>query len=125
MGSNDSEDDENVAVSDNNQGSVNTESTKSWNLVDTLTGSGSGVDTYALPQGKIKVKISAYPIKNYATNHLTATSTSGDSVSVDWGSKSAVETRYDSMTFDSTGGDTLNIDYYETVDWKVEIYKYS
>lgn len=81
--------------------------------------------TYDLPEGKIKVKISAFPIKNYATNSLSASSSTGDSVSVEWGSKSAVETKSDSMTFDSTGGDMLSINYYETVNWEVKIYQYS
>lgn len=114
--------DGNVVVNNDNQGSVNTQPT--WHLVDSCTGSGSGFDYYSLPEGKLKVKISAFPIKNYATNSLCASSSTGDSVSVDWGSNSAVETRSDSMTFTSNGGDTLEIEYYETVNWKVEIYKY-
>lgn len=107
-----------------NNAQVNTNS-KSWKLVDTYSGSGTGIETYDLPEGKIKVKISAFPIKNYATNSLSASSSTGDSVSVEWGSKSAVETKSDSMTFDSTGGDMLSINYYETVNWEVKIYQYS
>lgn len=118
---------ESVSTSDNqsSDNSVNEVQSKSWKSIGSFSGSGTGLKSYSLPEGKIKVEISAHPIKNYATNHLYAYSTTGDSVGVDWGSKSAVETRSDSMTFDSTGGDTLDIDYYETVSWNVDIYQYS
>lgn len=103
-----------------------TESTESgsWQSVGSYSGSGSGSERINIPQGKIMVKFSAYPIKNYATNHLYVTSSTGDSGGVDWGSTSAVETRSDSFTFTSKGSQTLDIDYYETVSWEVEIFKY-
>ena len=96
----------------------------SWVSIGSYSGSGSGSESITVPEGKIKVELSAYPIKNYATNHLYVTSSSGDSGGVDWGSNSAVETRSDSFTFTSKGSETLDIDYYETVSWEVEIYKY-
>ncbi|MGV8132605.1 MAG: zinc ribbon domain-containing protein, partial [Methanobrevibacter sp.] len=43
---------------------------------------------------------------------------------VDWGSRSAVASRYDSLTYESSSSETFNIDYYETVSWSVEFYKY-
>ena len=43
------------------------------------------------------VKITAYPIKNYATNHLYVSGSNGQSAGVDWGSRSAVASRYDSL----------------------------
>ena len=101
----------------------NTES-KSWQSIGSYSGSGSGSESITVPEGKIMVKLSAYPIKNYATNHLYVTSSTGDSGGVDWGSHSAVETRSDSFTFTSHGSETLNIEYYETVSWDVEIFKY-
>ena len=67
---------------------------------------------------------SAYPIKNYATNHLTVSGSNGESGGVDWGSKSAVETRSDSFTYTSDTSETFTIDYYETVSWEVEFLRY-
>lgn len=135
MNSNDSSDSNTVDNSNGDSGSVsNSQSSsntvsqsapKSWKLIDSFSGSGTGSESYSIPAGKIKVKISAYPIKNYATNHLYVSSTTGNSAGVDWGSKSAVETRYDSMTFTSSGGDAIDIDYYETVSWNVDVYQYS
>lgn len=98
---------------------------KSWKLVDSYMGSGTGVETYDIPEGKIKVKIFAYPKKNYEDNYLDVSSSTGDSIYVEWGSDSPVKTKSDEMTFTSSGGDSIRVDYYETVDWKVEIYKYS
>lgn len=100
-------------------------SVKSWQLVDKYYGSGSGIESYNLPEGKVKVEISAFPIKNYATNHLYVSSSSGESLSLDWGSKSKVKAKSDSMIFDASNGDIIDIDYYETTDWEVKIYKYS
>ena len=101
----------------------NTES-GSWQSIGSYSGSGSGSESITVPEGKIMVKLSAYPIKNYATNHLYVTSSTGDSGGVDWGSSSAVETRSDSFTFTSSGSETIDVDYYETVSWEVEIFKY-
>ena len=70
------------------------------------------------------VKITAYPIKNYVTNHLYVFGSNGQSAGVDWGSKSAVASRSDSLTYESSSSETFNIDYYETVNWFVEFYKY-
>ena len=74
--------------------------------------------------GKIMVKLSAYPIKNYATNHLYVTGSNGESGGVDWGSKSAVETRSDSFTYTSSSEEVFTIDFYETVNWQVEFFRY-
>lgn len=48
----------------------------------------------------------------------------GQSAGVDWGSRSTVASRYDSLTYKSSSSKTFNIDYYETVSWSVEFYKY-
>lgn len=106
--------------------STSTESSESgsWQSIGSYSGSGSGSESVKVPKGKIMVKLSAYPIKNYATNHLYVTSSTGDSGGVDWGSESPVETRSDSFTFTSKGSETLDIEYYETVSWEVEIFKY-
>ena len=48
----------------------------------------------------------------------------GESVGVDWGPNSAVETRSNSMTFTSSSSKVFTIKYYETVSWKVEFYRY-
>ncbi len=103
---------------------VNPVKTESWQLIGSVSGSGSGLESYTIPEGKIKIKITAFPIKNYGNNYLEVSSSTGDSVSVNWDSKSAVKSKSDSMTFESYGGDTINIDYYETVSWTVDIYKY-
>ena len=97
---------------------------KEWVSIGSCSGSGSGSKTISVPKGKIMVKLSAYPIKNYATNHLYVSSSNGASGGVDWGSKSAVETRYDSFTYTSSSEEVISIDYYETVSWNVEFYKY-
>ena len=95
-----------------------------WVSIGSYSGSGSGSETVNVPEGKIMVKLSAYPIKNYDTNHLYVSGSNGESGGVDWGSKSAVETRSDSFTYTSTSSETFTIDYYETVSWEVEFFKY-
>ena len=97
---------------------------KSWESIGSYSGSGSGSQTISVLEGKIMVKLSAYPIKNYATNHLYVTGSNGQSGGVDWGSKSAVETRSDSFTYTSSSEETFVIDYYETVNWEVEFFRY-
>ncbi|MDO5860770.1 zinc ribbon domain-containing protein [Methanobrevibacter sp.] len=97
---------------------------KSWELIGSYSGSGSGSQTISVPAGQIMVKLSAYPIKNYATNHLYVTGSNGASGGVDWGSTSAVETRSDSFEYTSSTSESLTIDYYETVSWEVEFYRY-
>lgn len=97
---------------------------KSWELIGTYSGSGSGRDTIEVPEGKIKVKLSAYPIKNYATNHLYVSGPDGASGGVDWGSSSAVETRSDSFKCNLDSEAEFIIDYYETVNWEVKFYRY-
>ena len=100
------------------------EDDKSWVSIGSYSGSGSGSQTIKVPEGKIMVKLSAYPIKNYATNHLYVSGSNGESGGVDWGSKSAVETRSDSFTYTSSSEETFVIDYYETVSWEVEFFRY-
>ena len=100
------------------------EDDKSWVSIGSYSGSGSGSQTIKVPEGKIKVKLSAYPIKNYASNHLYVSGSNGESGGVDWGSKSAVETRSDSFTYTSSSEETFVIDYYETVSWEVEFFRY-
>ena len=97
---------------------------KSWELIGSYSGSGSGSQTINVPAGKIMIKLSAYSIKNYATNHLYVTGSNGKSAGVDWGSTSAVETRSDSFTYTSNSEEVFTIDYYETVSWEVEFYRY-
>ena len=97
---------------------------KSWKLIGSYSGSGSGSQTVKVPAGDIMVKLSAYPIKNYATNHLYVSGSNGQSGGVDWGSHSDVETRSDSFTYTSSSSETFTIDYYETVSWEVEFYSY-
>lgn len=97
---------------------------KSWESIGKYTGSGTGSEVIDVPAGKIKVKISAFPIKNYATNHVYVDGSNGESGAVDWGPKSPVETRSDSFTYTSSSEETFTIDYYETVDWEVEFFRY-
>ena len=95
---------------------------KSWVSIGSYSGSGSGSRTINVPEGRIMVKLSAYPIKNYATNHLYVSGSNGARGGVDWGSHSDVETR--SFEFTSSGPQTFTIDYYETVSWQVEFFRY-
>ncbi|WP_296794823.1 zinc ribbon domain-containing protein [uncultured Methanobrevibacter sp.] len=97
---------------------------KQWVLIGSYSGSGSGTKSINVPAGEIMVKISAYPIKNYATNHLHVSGSNGQSCGVDWGSHSDVETRSDSVTYTSSSPQTFTIDYYETVSWQVDFYRY-
>lgn len=97
---------------------------KSWELIGSYSGSGSGSQSISVPAGQIRVELSAYPIKNYATNHLYVKGSNGQSGGVDWGSHSDVETRSDSFSYTSSSSETFNIDYYETVSWQVEFYRY-
>lgn len=112
------------SVSSSQSSSSQTSDSKSWELIGTYSGSGSGSQTISVPSGKIMVKLSAYPIKNYATNHLYVSGSNGQSGGVDWGSHSDVETRSDSFTYTSSSSETFEIDYYETVSWQVEFYRY-
>lgn len=105
------------------QSSSSSES-KSWELIGSYSGSGSGSQTISVPAGQIRVELSAYPIKNYATNHLYVTGSNGHSGGVDWGSHSDVETRSDSFSYTSSSSQTFTINYYETVSWQVEFYRY-
>ncbi|MBR0271875.1 MAG: zinc ribbon domain-containing protein [Methanobrevibacter sp.] len=98
--------------------------TKDWELIGSYSGSGSGSQSISVPAGEIMIKLSAYPIKNYATNHLYVTGSNGESAGVDWGSTSAVETRSNSLSYSSSSPQTFTIDYYETVSWQVEFYRY-
>ena len=97
---------------------------KSWESIGVYSGSGSGSETINVPEGRILVKLSAYPIKNYATNYLYVTGSNGESGGVDWGSKSVVETRSDSFEYTSSSQEVFTIDYYETVNWEVEFFRY-
>ncbi|WP_407378649.1 zinc ribbon domain-containing protein [Methanobrevibacter sp.] len=98
--------------------------TKEWELIGSYSGSGSGSQSISVPAGEIMIKLSAYPIKNYATNHLYVTGSNGESAGVDWGSTSAVETRSNSLSYSSSSPQTFTIDYYETVSWQVDFYRY-
>ena len=119
---------ENTTASEESPQTTQTTSTvsesKDWVLIGSYTGSGSGTQTISVPAGEIMVKLSAYPIKNYATNHLYVSGSNGKSAGVDWGSNSAVETRSDSLTYTSSSPQTFTIDYYETVSWQVDFYRY-
>ena len=116
-------DTQSVSSSPKSTSTVASES-KSWVSIGSYSGSGSGSQTIEVPEGKIMVKLSAYPIKNYATNHLYVSGSNGMSGGVDWGSTSAVETRSDSFTYTSSSSEIFTIDYYETVSWNVEFYRY-
>lgn len=96
----------------------------SWKSIGSFSGSGSGSKTIEVPAGQIRIDLSAYPIKNYATNHLYVSGSNGKSAGVDWGPKSAVATRSDSLSFTSSSTTTFTINYYETVSWNVQVYKY-
>lgn len=123
----DSADDEEPAKTttvSSSKSSTEVEDDKSWESIGSYSGSGSGSETIQVPAGKIMVKLSAYPIKNYATNHLKVSGSNGESGGVDWGSKSKVETRSDSFTYTSDSEETFTIDYYETVSWEVEFFRY-
>lgn len=115
---------ETTTVSSSQSSQTKATEAKSWVSIGSYSGSGSGSQTIEVPAGEIMVKLSAYPIKNYATNHLYVTGSNGESGGVDWGSHSDVETRSDSFSYTSSSSQTFTIDYYETVSWEVEFYSY-
>ncbi len=112
-----------VSSSQSSPATTQETNSKSWQVIGSYSGSGSGSKTIDVPPGQIRVELSAYPIKNYATNHLYVTGSSA-SGGVDWGSHSDVETRSDSFEYTSSSSQTFTIDYYETVSWEVTFYKY-
>lgn len=107
-----------ASVSDNSQ------TQKSWKLVDTFNGAGSGSESHAIPKGKLKIKMSAFPLKNYGVNALLVTGPTGDGA-LNWDANSAVESKSKEFTCDSTGSDNLLIEFEELDNWKVEVYQYS
>ncbi|WP_286009053.1 zinc ribbon domain-containing protein [Methanobrevibacter woesei] len=113
-----------VVVTSSSSQSSSASAEKSWVSVGSFSGSGSGSQTISVPSGEIRIDISAFPIKNYATNHLYLTGSNGESAGVDWGSTSAVASRSDSVSFTSSSTTTFTIDYYETESWSVEVYRY-
>lgn len=123
-------DSSNATQSDSSSGSSETtqeessSKTKSWESIGSYSGSGTGSKTVSVPSGKIMVKFSSFPIKNYADNHLHVSGSNGASGGVDWGPTSDVETRSDSFEYTSSSSETFTIDYYETVSWEVEFYRY-
>ena len=125
--SNDSSNDNSDSSKKTHESSSKTSSSsksKKWVSIGRYSGSGSGSKTIKVPDGKIKVELSAYPILNYATNHLYVSGTNGESGGVDWGPTSDVETRSDSFKFTSKSEEEFTIDYYETVSWEVEFFRY-
>lgn len=114
--------------SDSNDGETTQEISstkqKSWESIGSYSGSGTGSQTISVPSGKIMVKLSAFPIKNYADNHLYVTGPNGATGGVEWGPTSDVETRSDSFEFTASSSQTFTIDYYETVSWEVEFLRY-
>ena len=113
-----------VSSSEGSSASTQEVNSKSWQVIGSYSGSGSGSKTISVPSGQIMVKLSAYPIKNYATNHLYVTGSNGAAGGVDWGSHSDVETKSDSFEYTSSSSETFTIDYYETVSWEVTFYRY-
>ena len=113
-----------VVVTSSSSQSSSVSAEKSWVSVGSFSGSGSGSQSISVPSGQIRIDISAFPIKNYATNHLYLTGSNGESAGVDWGSTSAVASRSDSVSFTSSSTTTFTIDYYETESWSVEVYRY-
>lgn len=97
--------------------------TKSWVSIGSFSGSGSGSQSISIPEGQIRIDITAHPIKNYTTNYLYVSGSYGQA-SLDWGPNSAVESKSDSISFTSSSPSTFTIDYFETSSWNVEIYKY-
>lgn len=128
IGSQSSEDSDEVKSDDDSDSAKTSEvsesKSKEWVSIGSYSGSGSGSKTIKVPKGKIKVELSADPILNYATNHLYVSGSNGESGGVDWGSTSPVETRSDSFEFTSNSEEEFTIDYYETVSWNVEFYRY-
>lgn len=117
---NDSNDANNISTSVDS----NSQTQKSWKLIDTYVGDGSGEKTITVPAGEIRIEYSAYPIKNYGDNYLDLMDIEGKSHSLEWNSNSAVETKEGNYenTFDSE--QDFDIIYYELENWEVKVYQY-
>lgn len=113
-----------VVVTSSSSQSSSVSAEKSWVSVGSFSGSGSGSQSISVPAGEIRIDITAFPIKNYATNYLYLIGSNGESAGIDWGSTSAVASKSDSVSFTSSSTTTFTIDYYETESWSVEVYKY-
>ncbi len=109
---------------DASSSSTTASSSGQWVLIASYTGSGTGAQSFSVPSGKIRIDISAYPIKNYASNYLNLNGDNGASDSLNWGFTSDVVTKSDSISFTSDSSVIFNVDYYETVSWSVKVYKY-
>lgn len=126
IGTNDSTALENNSSDVNNIDSSNTNETKkSWKLIDTYTGAGTGVETHNLPEGKLKIKAYAFPLKNYGTNYMHVTIPQEKDISLEWDSHSAVASKSKATSFDSDGSNAFTIDYEELDNWEVDVYQYS
>ncbi len=99
-------------------------SAKEWKSIGSFSGSGTGSKTISIPAGQIRIDLTSFPIKNYADNHLYVSGSNGESAALDWNSHSDVASKSDSISFISNSQTTFTIDYYETVSWNVEVYKY-
>lgn len=111
---------------DNSSDSIKDNQTqKSWKLIDTYYGDGSGNKEISVPNGDIRLEFSAYPIKNYADNYFQAYSSDADLISnLEWNSHSPVEAKYDSFEYSSNSPEVFNIVSYELESWEVKVYQY-
>lgn len=111
---------------DNSSDSIKDNQTqKSWKLIDTYYGDGSGNKEISVPNGDIRLEFSAYPIKNYADNYFQVYSSNAELISnLEWNSHSPVEAKYDSFEYSSNSPEVFNIVYYELESWEVKVYQY-
>lgn len=108
---------------------VSNVSTKSWHKIDSFSGTENYQFTFSNHNGnRIKVVVSAMPLKNYGNNAMRTLITNGThrvgTLILDWDSSSAVAVKTDSAESSLTGTFEVDIATYELKYWNVDIYEY-
>jgi len=103
--------------------------TKSWHKVDSFSGRENYQFTFSNPNGnRVKVVVSAMPLKNYGNNAMRTLITNGThrvgTLILDWDSSSAVAVKTDSVESSLSGTFEVDIATYELEYWNLEIYEY-
>ncbi|MCC7554001.1 MAG: zinc ribbon domain-containing protein [Methanobacteriaceae archaeon] len=103
---------------------------KTWNQINSYSGVSDYTTGVNIKGDKIKVEFSAFPIKNYADNHMKVDVYKDgkylDSSSVSWNGKSAVATRSNNIELSyGPGNYQIYVDGYELVSWNMVVYEWS
>ncbi|WP_409200290.1 zinc ribbon domain-containing protein [Methanobrevibacter sp. DSM 116169] len=122
---------ENIQSSESNVVEVQKENPSepaTWHQVNTYSGVGGYSTGVNIKGSQMKIQFSAFPIKNYADNHMKVEVYKNgqfvDSSSVSWNGKSAVATRSNTIEVSGSGNYQIYVDGYELQYWNMEIYEW-